>query len=95
MRVINQVYMADNKQLCYVSVGAKIEVKKTVDGCFCVFLDGVEADSFETKQEADMEAKAYIINERLVILGYGEYSGRRFWQLPELIQAEILNIANK
>ena len=78
-----------------VTFGGIIELKKAKEGGFNIWVNGEESDWKDNEQDAIEEAATYIISDDLIIKGYGTHSGRKFWQLPESIQDEVIKMANK
>ena len=92
MKKIKSIEMANSNEIYEITYQGNIGVKPNLDsdGGFNIFVDGVESDWRENEDEAIADAKTYRVDETLIILGYGTYSGRKFWQLPVKIQASVL-----
>lgn len=96
MRQITNIEMANSKELYCIIFGDTIEIKQESNGKgFDIRIAGEEYDFAESKREANALAKDYIIDEDLIISGYGMHSGRKFWQLPQKLQNEVMAIACK
>ena len=61
---------------------------------FEILLDGDVVDEASSQQEADETILKHVVDDDVIIRGYGAHSGRRFWQIPEAIRVEVLKIAS-
>lgn len=96
MKQVNGIEMANSKELYGVDYSGKIEIKPASNGeGFELWINGEESDFAETKREANALAKDYIVDSQLIVSGYGTHSGRKFWQLPQKIQTEVIAMARR
>lgn len=96
MKAIKSIEMANDNDIYEVTFEASIQVKPcNTSGGFNIIVNGEESDWREREAPAIEEAKTYMIDDHMIISGYGTNSGRKFWQLPKSIQQEALAIASK
>lgn len=93
MRIIKSVEMANNNEVFSVGFGERIKVKPCAEDGFAIFIGDEEADWRLFRNDAKEDAKKYIIDEHLVISGYGTNAGKKFWQLSEELREEIVTMA--
>ena len=96
MKKIIGIEMADNKNIYEITTVGEIEIKPEPTGIgFDIFIAGEESDFGETKKIAKKIARSYMIDDNLLVSGYGKYTGRKFWQLSQKLQTIVKRIANK
>jgi len=91
--------MANDNDLYDVSLSNTIEIKPATQADFNqegfnIFINNEEADCADTYSDAIEEALKYLVDDDLTVSGYGTHSGRKFWQLPESIQEEVVKLAS-
>ena len=95
MKVIKSIEMASSEDIYEVRfTGEKLTVSPDSDGGgYDVLLDGEEVFWAPSEAEAVETLVKYAVDDHLIISGYGTYSGRKFWQLPDKIQRTIVLMA--
>lgn len=93
MRQVTRIEMANDNELYEVSTRGQLTVNKLADDDFEILLNGEVIDEACSQQEADDTILEYVVDEYMVVSGYGKHSGCKFWQLPESIQNEVMKIA--
>jgi len=86
--------MASSTELYQVIYDGTIGLKKATEGGFNIFIDDEETDWDSDFLDAIEKAREYIVDDHLIIKGYGTHSGRKFWQLPDNIRLGILGKAS-
>lgn len=94
MKSITAIEMATDNDILEITFGSSF-TKKSVEGGFCVYQNNEEINWLETEEEADDFIKQSAIDSDLTTSGYGINSGKKFWQLTEALQKEILAKACK
>lgn len=91
IRQITRVEMANSNDLYDVATGHEITVTSTPDheGFYNIIINSEEVDYDSNRSRAVQKAKVLIIDTDLIVSGYGTHAGRKFWQLPEKLQAQI------
>ncbi len=97
MKQVKGIEMANSSDLYEVTYSGVIEIKPNSDGGagFDILIAGEEVDYCRTMEEAKETAETYIVDDDLIIAGYGMYAGRKFWQLSQELQNEVINLALK
>lgn len=89
-----RVEMATNEAIYSMSFGDTYHIEQQVDGWFAFINQNNEIiNEYPSKEEAEESMIKWAIDSQLIITGYGKNSGRKFWQLPELLQQEIISKA--
>ena len=93
MKRIKSIEMATNDLLLGVTLGDLMTIVDSKDGFFEVY-EGEECvyDTADSPSMAKHWANVYA-TYHCYINGYGTNSGRKFWQLPESVQDEALELA--
>jgi hypothetical protein len=93
MKQVIQIEMSSD-QIVNVEFGSRIIIGK--DGEFIsIYIYDEIAEDFATIKEAEKALASWAINDDLIITGCGIHAGRKFWQLPEKLQAKIHLMARK
>lgn len=92
MNLITAIEMAADNDIYEVTLGGAF-TRKAAEGGFCIYLDNEEINWLETEEKADDFIKESAIEGSLITTGYGKNSGKKFWQLPEKLQKEVLEKA--
>ena len=96
MKRIKRIEMASNDLLYDIDLtGKPLTIADSKDGYFEVY-EGDECihDTAASASMAKIWAKEYATDDgHLLVSGYGTNSGRKFWQLPESVQNEALELA--
>jgi len=95
MKRIKRIEMATDELLLGVTLGDLMTIVDSKDGYFEV-CEGNECihDTAASASMAKIWAKEYATDDgHLLVSGYGTNSGRKFWQLPESVQNEALELA--
>ena len=96
MKIVTRIEMANN-HLYDVSFGKPLLIIED-DGDFIITDTEVqEGELFRTpnQKEADNNLNGYAVDDDLLICGFGIYSDRKFWQLPEELKEQIYAMARK
>ena len=94
MRKVIYIEMANDNDLYEVSTGGTLTLRKNTEEDFEILLDGEVIDEAYNQKDAETCLLSHAIDNDLIIQGYGRYSGRKFWQLPDALQKEILQRIN-
>lgn len=97
MKRVASIEMANDKDIYHVRFHGDIEVSPAggAQGGFDIAIAGEAIDWAEFKEQAAQEAEGYIVDEDLVVSGFGKHSGRKFWQLPQKLQREVIRAAKR
>jgi hypothetical protein len=93
MKKVTRIEMADDNNIYDLSFGKELTIKPEGEG-FSTFEGNEENNYYHTKEQAEQANAESIIDDDLIITGYGKHSGRKFWQLPESMKAKIRKMAN-
>ena len=95
MKRIKSIEMATDDLLLGVTLGEPMTIVDRHNGYFEVHEgDEVVYNTAASVSMAEIWAKEYAIDDgHLLTSGYGTNSGRKFWQLPESVQNEALELA--
>ena len=88
MKMVSMIEMANSSEIFDVKFGGELSVKADGDG-FSTFENDDEINYYQTKEQADKAVLESIVDDHLIIKGYGIHSGRKFWQLPKNLQQKI------
>lgn len=94
MKTITRIEMADDSNAYAVGFGKELSIKQDGDG-FSIFEGDEELNYYHTEQQASKAIRESIVDDSLIIKGFGKHSGRKFWQLPEDLKNEILRMAQQ
>lgn len=96
MRVIKSIEMANDGDVYDVRMGGVLTVAVSDDGDGCdIIEDGRAVDWAQTSSQAEAIVMARSIDDDLIVSGHGVNSGRKFWQLPEMIKREVVAMATR
>jgi len=93
MKVVKKIEMADDANLYDVKFDGTVSIIK--DGIYYIVEDnnGDELSRSTTLITAENDILDCAVDPMLVITGYGIYSGRKFWQLPDDIQHQVYKLS--
>ncbi len=94
MKTITSITMANDNDIEAVTLGKDITVKES-EGFYTVFEGSEPVNDYYTSEQANEAAKELIIDDDLIVQGYGTHSGRKYWQLPDNLKLQIKNISAK
>ena len=89
---IKRIEMANDDSLYEITKGNPITVKYS-GGDADIFVSGEEVDTVKPSEVKDALISWMTYGGYLVVSGYGKHSGRKFWQLPDALQTEVLKLA--
>lgn len=94
MKEIIRIEMATDTDVYELTFGNILKVEKlTGYGGWVVLSGGDEIDWVDSKPKSIKSFKKYIVDDDLIISGYGIQSGRKYWQLPGVIKSKIMKQA--
>jgi hypothetical protein len=94
MKKVTRIEMADSENIYSIQFGGELTVKP--DGnSFTTYEGNHEINTYATEAWAIEANEESIVDDDLIVTGWGEQSGKKFWQLPEKLKAEIISEAMK
>ena len=89
---IKRVEMANDDSLYEITKGDPITVQYS-GGNADIFVSGEEVETVKPSEVKDALISWMTDDGDLAVSGYGKHSGRKFWQLPDALQTEVLKLA--
>jgi len=89
---VKRIEMANDDSLYDVTKGDPITVKYS-GGDADIFVSGEEVATVKPSEVKDALIAWMTDDGDLTVSGYGKHSGRKFWQLPDALQTEVLKLA--
>ena len=93
MKQVINIIMSSNGGLHEVETGGFLSINRIDQHEYEILLDGIKIENAYTEDDAKNIMYKFAVYERLKINGYGPYSGREFWELPDELQEEVYKIS--